>query len=71
VDELILKAKTAKNEREAKRYWRDFQKAVTEDMVIYIPAVGGNSQAISDKVKGVKLYPYTGLIDLEGAYLSK
>lgn len=71
VDEAIKKAKTARTEEEARKYWREFQRLATEDVVNLVVAVGGNVQAISNKVKGVLLYPYTGLIDLEKAYILK
>ena len=71
IDEIISNAKNAKNEEEAQMYWRDFQKEATDDLAIYIPAVGGNVQAVSNTVNGLKLYPYTGLLEFENVSLSK
>jgi peptide/nickel transport system substrate-binding protein len=66
-DAAIKKAVTASTEEEAKKHWREFQRITAEDVASIVVAVGGNLQAVSNKVKGVVLHPYTGLIYLEKA----
>jgi peptide/nickel transport system substrate-binding protein len=69
VDEAIKNAKTGATKDEARKYWHEFQKLATQDVATYIAAVGGNIYAISNKLHNLTLYPYTGLVDLEKAYV--
>jgi peptide/nickel transport system substrate-binding protein len=69
VDNIILKATSARTEEEAKKYWREFQRMVTEDAANLWIANVKNIVAISNKVKGVQLNPYLGLMVLEKAYI--
>jgi peptide/nickel transport system substrate-binding protein len=67
VDEVIKKAQTAMTEEESRKYWREFQKMVTEDVVnLWL----GNQEAlmaISNKVKDVIVMPSPGVAFLERA----
>jgi ABC-type transport system substrate-binding protein len=65
VDEVIKKAKTAKSEEESRKYWREFQRIVTEDVPNFWVANGKSLAAIRNKVKGVVMMPTPGLVDLE------
>ncbi len=66
-DELIKKAKSATTDDEARKYWRDFQKKVTDDAVNFWVANGKSLVAIKNSVKGVVVMPTPGLYTLENA----
>jgi peptide/nickel transport system substrate-binding protein len=67
VEAVIKKARTAVSQKEARKYWREFQKLVTRDVGNLWPAVGSSFMAIRNNVKGVKITPFTGVIELDKA----
>jgi len=69
VDEVIRKARTATTQDEARKYWGEFQRLVTEDVANLWPGVDKAFIAISNRLKGVKLSPFTGVYDFEKAYI--
>jgi peptide/nickel transport system substrate-binding protein len=69
VDQVIEKARTAKTEEEAIKYWRELQRMVTEDVVNLWVVHGKSVAAIRNRVKGVAVAPYIGVLDLERAYI--
>jgi peptide/nickel transport system substrate-binding protein len=68
-DEAITKATTSVAEQESMKYWREFQKIVTEDAVNYWVANGKSLCAIRNNVKGVVVMPTPGVYMLEKAYI--
>jgi peptide/nickel transport system substrate-binding protein len=68
VDEAITKAKTARTEEESKKYWREFQRLVTQDAVNIWVANGKSMAAMRKNVKGVTIKPTPGLMLHEKAY---
>ena len=69
IDAIINKAKTATTVEKAREYWREFQKKANEDVVNLVPAVGRSLAAMSNKVKGVIVMPFSRMVDLERAYI--
>ena len=69
LDEIVKKARTATNEAEAKKYWREFQILATEDVVNFWVANGKSIVTAKKKVKGVVVMPTPGLFILENASL--
>jgi peptide/nickel transport system substrate-binding protein len=69
VNEAIEKARTATSEEEAIKYWREFQRLVTEDVVNLWICSARASAAIRKNVKGAVLLPYPGIVALEKAYI--
>jgi peptide/nickel transport system substrate-binding protein len=68
VDEFIKNATTAPNEKESWKYWREFQKLATEDVANYWTANQRSLAAVTNRLKGVVIMPFPGLVDLEKAY---
>jgi ABC-type transport system substrate-binding protein len=74
VDEAIKKARTATTEEESRKYWREFQRLVTEDVANYWVGNGLNLIAVSNRLKGVGgvATPHPGVLDtLEYTYFAK
>ena len=69
LDEVISRALQALDEKEAQKYWREFQRMVTEDVVNYWVCAGTSLIAKKNKVKGVVVTPQPGVIMLEKAYI--
>ena len=68
VDEVIRKAESALTREDAKKYWYEFQRLVTEDVGNIWPAVGVSLVAIRKGVKGVGVVPFTGIFHFEKTY---
>jgi peptide/nickel transport system substrate-binding protein len=71
IDRIITKGKTATSEEESKQYWREFQKAVTEEAFGVWTGTLKSQMLVSNRVKGLSpksLLPYRGLVDLKDAY---
>ena len=69
VDEVIGKAKTATNEKDALKYWKEFQKLVTEDVAnIWLCNIKALA-AIRNNVKGVVVMASPGIVLLDKAYI--
>jgi peptide/nickel transport system substrate-binding protein len=66
-DELIKKAKSAITDDEAKKYWREFQKKITDEVVNFWVANGKSLVAVKNNVKGVVVMPTPGLYVLKNA----
>ena len=71
VNKIILRAKTGRTEEEAMKYWREFQKMVSDDVANVWIGTGQAIAAISNRVKGVLLWPFTGMVDLEKASIER
>jgi oligopeptide transport system substrate-binding protein len=69
VDEVIKKAKSAGTEEESRKYWREFQRLVAEDVATYSIGNGKSIAAASNKVKGLVVNPYPEMVELERAYI--
>ncbi len=68
-DELIKKAKSAITDDEARKYWREFQKKVTDDTVNFWVANAKSQVVVKSNVKGVVVMPTPGLYILKNASL--
>jgi peptide/nickel transport system substrate-binding protein len=68
VDETTQKAITATSEQEARKYWREFQRLVTEDVANLWVCNQKSMCAIKDNVKGVVILPIPNVFDLTKAY---
>jgi peptide/nickel transport system substrate-binding protein len=66
-DEIIEKARSAASEDDAKKFWREFQKKVTDDAVNFWVANGKSLVAIKNNVTGVVVMPTPGLYILSNA----
>jgi peptide/nickel transport system substrate-binding protein len=64
-DELIKKAKSALTDDEARKYWREFQKKVTDEVVNFWVANGKSLVVIKNNVKGIVVMPTPGLYILK------
>lgn len=69
VDEAIEKANTAPNEKESRKWWREMQRLITDDMVNFWIANGKSLVAARKNVKGIVVMPTPALFILENAYL--
>jgi peptide/nickel transport system substrate-binding protein len=68
VDEVVMKAKTAKIEEEARKYWRLFQYMVAEDVVMIGVCIQVPLIAVRNNVKGI--VPMTSYnMTFENAYI--
>jgi len=72
LDEALQKGHHATTKEEARKYWREWQKIATEDVIAPSPFVVKHVAAVSNKLKGVVLHPYIRIIvDMEKAYFVK
>lgn len=71
VDALIQKAISSTTKEDALKYWREFQKKVTEDVVNIWPATVVPLLAVRDGVKGVVPKDSSGMPELKNAYFEK
>jgi peptide/nickel transport system substrate-binding protein len=67
VDELVKKAKTVTSEQESRKYWREFQRLLVEDVPAIWMANQQSQVAIRDNVKGIVVMPTPGLVIIENA----
>jgi peptide/nickel transport system substrate-binding protein len=69
VDEAIKKATAAPNEKESRKWWREMQRLITDDVVNFWVANGKSLVVARSNVKGVVVMPTPALFILENAYV--
>jgi peptide/nickel transport system substrate-binding protein len=70
VDRAVKKSETAASEQEAKKYWREFQRLVTEDVVNFWVANGKSLVLARNSLKHVIVMPTPGLYILDNARIA-
>ncbi|MEN6369896.1 MAG: ABC transporter substrate-binding protein [Thermotogota bacterium] len=68
MDDLIARASAEPDEQKAKELWREVQKAVSDQAIGIYPAEQIAWVAVSNKVAGVTVIPFSGVFDLAGAH---
>ena len=68
-DEAAQKATSALTEEDARKYWREFQRLLTDDVAHIWLASGTSLFAIRKGVEDVIPYPQPGYVSLQKAYV--